>query len=103
MKLERIESPQGITFLVGGSLTGLADSGIRLFEKINHELENGKRDIFLDLEKALFVDSIAVGLIIGVMLKASGTNQCVSMLHVPEQIRKVFDTVNLKKAFPNAY
>jgi anti-anti-sigma regulatory factor len=55
------------------------------------------------MKSALFIDSIAIGLVIGVMLKASGMNQRVRMLNVPDHVAKVFDTINLKKAFPDAY
>jgi anti-anti-sigma factor len=103
MKLEKIEGENDTTFTVKGSLTGLADSAIKLFEGINREIEQKDKPILIDLQSALFVDSIAVGLIIGVMLKASGIKKSVRMINVPEHVAQVFDTINLKLAFPNAY
>lgn len=103
MKLERIDGPEGITFAVHGSLTGLADSAIKLFESINRELDAGEKPIWIDMKKAIFVDSIAMGLVIGVMLKASGIKKQVRMRNVPEHVQQVFETINLKKAFPEAY
>jgi ABC-type transporter Mla MlaB component len=103
MKIDRIEDPEGITFAIHGSLTGLADSGIKLFEQINSELESSAKPIRIDLEKSLFVDSIAVGLIIGVMLKAKGNLRDITLRHVPDHIRQVLDNMHLKKAFPDAY
>jgi anti-anti-sigma factor len=103
MKLERIDGPEAITFTVKGSLTGLAESAIKLFEQISKDIEQGGKPILIDMKSALFIDSIAIGLVIGVMLKASGMSQSVRMLNVPDHVASVFDTINLKKAFPNAY
>lgn len=103
MKLERIDGSEEITFVVMGSLTGLTDSAIKLFEKINMEIDKTGKDILIDMKQNTFTDSIAVGLIIGVILKASGLGKSVRMIHVPPHVVGVFDTINLKKAFPNAY
>ena len=103
MKLERIDGPGEISFIVTGSLTGLNDSAISLFENISREIEKTGKAILIDLKQNTFTDSIAVGLIIGVILKANGLGKSVRMIHVPPHVADVFDTINLKKAFPNAY
>ncbi len=103
MKLERFETPEAITYQVTGSLTGLAHSAIALFERINKEVEEEGKPILIDMTRTLFADSIAIGLIIGIMLKASGLRQTIRMINVPPQVAQIFDTINLKKAFPNAY
>lgn len=103
MKLERIDGSENITFAVKGSLTGLTDSAIKLFENINMEIEKTEKAILIDMKQNTFTDSIAVGLIIGVILKASGLGKSVRMIHVPPHVVGVFDTINLKKAFPDAY
>lgn len=103
MKLERIDGAGETTFAVKGSLTGLADSAINLFENINMEIEKTGNAILIDMAQNTFTDSIAVGLIIGVILKASGLGKSVRMINVPPHVVGVFDTINLKKAFPNAY
>ena len=38
MKLDRIDGPDAITFTVKGSLTGLAESAIKLFEQISKDI-----------------------------------------------------------------
>lgn len=103
MKLERIDGTGETTFVVKGSLTGLTDSAIKLFENINMEIEKTGNSILIDMKQNTFTDSIAVGLIIGVILKASGLGKSVRMINVPPHVVGVFDTINLKKAFPNAY
>ena len=103
MRLERIDGPDEITFVVMGSLTGLNDSAIKLFENISMEIDKSGKAILIDLKQNTFTDSIAVGLIIGVMLKANGLGKSVRMIHVPPHVGEVFNTMNLKKAFPNAY
>jgi anti-anti-sigma factor len=103
MKLDRVEDADAITFTVKGSLTGLAESAIKLFEQISKDIEKGGKPILINMKSILFVDSIAIGLVIGVMLKASGLNQSIRMLNVPDHVAEIFDTINLKKAFPKAY
>lgn len=103
MKLERIDGPEDITFFVKGSLTGLTDSAIKLFENISLEIDKTGKAILIDLKQNTFTDSIAVGLIIGVILKANGLGKSVRMINVPPHVVGVFDTMHLKKAFPDAY
>ena len=103
MRLERMDGPGEITFFVTGSLTGLNDSAIKLFENISLEIDRTGKAVVIDLKQNTFTDSIAVGLIIGVMLKADGLGKSVRMIHVPPHVEEVFKTINLKKAFPNAY
>lgn len=103
MAMERIENENTITFDIHGSLTGTVQSAIHFFENISMALEKCEKDILIDMKNLMFIDSMAIGLLVGVLLKCKEKSVSAKLINVPEHIKKVFESANLDKAFPEMF
>jgi ABC-type transporter Mla MlaB component len=103
MEMDRDEDCGKITYTIKGSLAGLNDEAVQMFGSISQDLDAMESTIDIDLEKVSFTDSLAIGLLTGVLLKAGGLHRTVKMVKVPDHIRSLFETLHLRKAFPEAY
>jgi len=103
MDIERIQTKEGIKFKIKGSLSGSLKSTFNLFESVSLELEKKPKAVFLDLENVLYVDSMSIGLLIGMLLKGKEKQIGIYFEKIPEDVMKIFEASNLKKAFPDLY
>ena len=90
MEIERIENEKTITFDIHGSLTGTVQSAMHFFESISMALEKCDKDIVIDMKNLMFIDSMAIGLLIGVLLKCNEKGVSAKLINVPEHIKKFF-------------
>ena len=103
MEMERIETEQTITFDIHGSLTGTVQSALHFFESISMALENCAKDILIDMRNLMFIDSMAIGLLVGVLLKCKEKGVFVKLINVPDHIKKLLESTNLDRAFPGMF
>jgi anti-anti-sigma factor len=103
MEIERKETDKEITFSIYGSLSGKKDSTISLFETISRELENAPKDIIMDIENTSLVDSIAIGLLVGILIKCKKHNIKFKFINVPPYIYKALESTHLISVFPDFY
>ncbi len=103
MEMERSENENAITFDIHGSLTGTVQSAMHFFESISMTLENCEKDILIDMKKLMFIDSMAIGLLVGILLKCKEKGVSAKLINVPEHIKKVFESANLDRAFPEMF
>jgi len=101
--IKEIIENQGIKYSISGSLAGTEKSMIRLFETISIDLENSPKSIILNMENVTFLDSMSIGLLIGLLLKCKEIGIDFKLEHVPDHIKKMLDSGNLKKGFPELY
>ena len=103
MEMDRDEGAAKITYTIRGSLAGLNDEAVQMFGSVSQDLDSVELPIEMDLRDVSFTDSLAIGLITGVFLKAGGMHRTVKMVNLPDHVRSLFETIHLKKAFPEAY
>ncbi len=103
MEMERAENEQIITYSISGSLSGAMHSAIHFFETVTSELDVCEKDIHINLENVMFMDSMAIGLTVGLLLKSSEKSVSVRLKNVPEHLRKLLDSTNIIKIFPEMY
>ncbi len=103
MHMERIEDENTITFDVHGSLTGTPQSAAHFFETINLALEKCDKEIVADARNVMFIDSMAIGMLAGMLLKCNEKKVSARLVNVPEQIKNVLLSTNLDKVFPHMF
>lgn len=103
MEMERTEEEQHITYSISGSLSGALHSALNFFETVTSELDVCEKDIHINLENVMFMDSMAIGLTVGLLLKSNEKSVNVRLAKVPEHLRKLLDSTNIIKIFPELY
>ena len=103
MEMERTEEEQNIIYSVSGSLSGAIHSALNFFETVTSELDVCEKDIHLNLENVMFMDSMAIGLTVGLLLKSNEKSVNVRLAKVPEHLRKLLDSTNIMRVFPEMY
>ncbi len=103
MEMDRDEDCGKITYTIRGSLAGLNEEAVQMFGSVSQDLDGIDSPIEMDLKAVSYTDSLAIGLLTGVLLKAGGLHRKVKMINVPDHVRNLFETIHLKKAFPEAY
>lgn len=103
MEILTNETENGILYTIKGSLSGTQKSTIQVFEVISGAIENGTKGIVIDLHNVTFIDSMSIGLIVGILLKSKEKKIPLHFQNIPEHIRRIFESTQLKKVFPELY
>jgi anti-anti-sigma factor len=103
MQIERSETDSEIVYTVAGSLSGMPDSAPRFFNEISTQLPEIKKKLVFDFQKLLFIDSMAIGLLVGLLIKASQLKIKVHILNPRPLIHDILESSRLKKMFPDLY
>jgi anti-anti-sigma factor len=103
MQMERIENENGLLFKVTGSLSGMPDSAPRFFNQISTDLQAVRKNITFDFQKLMFIDSMGIGLLVGIIIKAKQINCAVQIRNPQPLIRDILEATQLKKMFPELY
>ena len=103
MEMERIETEHSITFDIHGSLTGTVQSAMHFFESISMALAKCRKDIYIDMRNLMFIDSMAIGMLVGVLLKCNEKGVDAKLINVPDHIKKILESTNLDRAFPSMF
>jgi anti-anti-sigma factor len=101
--IQETKTEKGICFSVRGSLSATQNSSLRLFESVSAAVGRANGDVEVDMEKVVFIDSLSIGLLVGVLLKCQEKQVAFRLRNTPEHITKILDATNLKKAFPQLY
>jgi anti-anti-sigma factor len=103
MEIRKTETENGILFFIRGSLTGTQKSTMQLFEVVSLSLDKDHKGIVIDLRDTTFIDSMSIGLLVGVLLKAKEKNIELRFQNIPHQIGHILEATKLKKVFPALY
>jgi len=103
MEMLENETENGILYTIKGSLSGTQKSTISVFEVISSAIEKGTKGIVVDLKNTTYVDSMSIGLLVGVLLKSREKNIPFRFQNIPEHIGRIFEATQLKKIFPELY
>jgi anti-anti-sigma factor len=103
MEILRTDTENGILFSIKGSLSGTQKSTISLFEVVSSAIDSDTKGIVLDLKNVTFIDSMSIGLIVGVLLKAKEKGSLFQFQNIPQHISQIFESTQLIKIFPELY
>ena len=82
---------------VGGEIDGFAAPKLR--EKLNELVEAGNYQLVVDLEKVEFMDSAALGVLVGALRKMETHDGSLSLVCTRERLLKIFRITGLTKVF----
>ena len=71
----------------------------KLREAITSLVDEGQRDLIIDLEKVEFMDSTGLGVLVGRLKLVRGQNGSLRIVSAQERILKVFKITGLDKVF----
>ena len=103
MQIVRTGDDKKVAFAVTGSLSGTANSTVKLFEDVSAVMGRAPEEITFDLSRVMFIDSMSIGLLVGILLKGREKKIRVRLVEVSAQVRSILDTVKLKAMFPDLY
>jgi anti-anti-sigma factor len=103
MEIQEKVTENGILFLIKGSLSGTQKSTIKLFEQVSAKIESDNKGIVIDLREVTFIDSMSIGLLVGVLLKSKEHKIPFNFQNIPHHISQIFEATQLKRIFPGLY
>ena len=103
MEIQKNETENGVLFVIRGSLSGTQKSTVQLFEVVSSTIDKDSKGIVIDLKDVTFIDSMSIGLLVGVLLKAKEKNIELRFQNIPHHIGNIFEATQLKKIFPALY
>ncbi|MFH0920232.1 MAG: STAS domain-containing protein [Fibrobacterota bacterium] len=103
MTITQKQTEQGIHFTIMGSLSGTEHSTIQLFETASIAIGKKPKEIVMDLTKVIFLDSMSIGLIVGILLKCKEHGVLFRLENTNPTIKELLDHTSLIKIFPQLY
>ena len=88
---------QAVTVVVEGELDLHSASVLR--SVLNEAEEAGPDRVVLDLGGLTFIDSAGIGVLVGALRRLEARGGTLTVVDVPNAIRRVFDVTHLSKAF----
>ncbi|MBI3947066.1 MAG: STAS domain-containing protein [Armatimonadetes bacterium] len=76
-----------------------AYTSLEVRETVVRLIEEGARDIIINLEKVDFIDSVGLGTLVGCLKRTAEHGGTISLVCANPQIQKVFDITGLSKIF----
>lgn len=82
-------------------LTGELDAytSLELRETVVRLIEEGARDVVVNLERVDFIDSVGLGTLVGCLKRTAEHGGSITLVCANPQIQKVFDITGLSKIF----
>ncbi|NLC56327.1 MAG: STAS domain-containing protein [Armatimonadetes bacterium] len=76
-----------------------AFTSLDLREAVVRLIEEGARDIIINLERVEFIDSVGLGTLVGCLKRSAEHGGSINLVCANPQIQKVFDITGLSKIF----
>lgn len=76
------------------------DAAPALKENIVHQINQGSRHLVIDLSMADFIDSTAIGVLVGALKRLQESSGSLAVVCTNENIRNVFEIVGLDDMIP---
>ena len=103
MNIDQTESKNGIHLKMQGSFSGTEQAAITFFDRLSKAIGQKPKKIVLDMEKTSMIDSMAIGLLVGLLIKSKEMGILITIQKISPAVRSVLDMTGLKKAFPGLY
>jgi anti-anti-sigma factor len=101
--IDQTETQSGIHLKMQGSFSGTEDAAIHFFEHLSNALEKNPKEIVLDMGETMMIDSMAIGLLVGFLIKGRERGILVRIESINDTVKRILDTTGLNKAFPALY
>jgi anti-sigma B factor antagonist len=69
-------------------------------ERLVQVIEDGKKQLVVDLSKATFIDSTTLGVLVGGVKRLRPTGGALSLVCTDQNISKIFEITGLDRVFP---
>lgn len=69
-------------------------------ERLVQVIEDGKKQLVVDLSKATFIDSTTLGVLVGGVKRLRPTGGSLSLVCTDQNITKIFEITGLDRVFP---
>lgn len=103
MNIAQTETKNGIRLRMQGSFSGTEEAAITFFERLSKAIEKKPKKIVLDMAKTSMIDSMAVGLLVGLLIKSKEKGIIVHIDNLNTTVKNILEMTGLKKAFPKLY
>ena len=97
MEINRRESGEVIIFDINGEIDLYNAPEIK--EKIKEEMNNGKVNIIINLDKVSYIDSSGIGVLISSLSNLKKVGGALKLINVYASVRKVFELTKLTSFF----
>ncbi len=98
MKVLRVNAEGTMVVSVSGLLKRGRDT-VELFNELREELSQQPRKLIMDLSEVQVVDSMSLGLFVGLYLRCQELGIEFVFVGVSPDVRRLFETTNLDKVF----
>jgi anti-sigma B factor antagonist len=98
-RIEEAQAPDGVVLL---SIHGDADLHVapELRERLTREIDDGASGLVLDLSEATFVDSMALGVLLGAMKQLRARDGRLRLVVPQTELRRIFEITLLDRVLP---
>lgn len=103
MNISQTGTKDSIRLKIDGSFSGMEEAAIAFFEHLSKAIEQKPREILLDMEKTSSIDSMAIGLLVGLLIKSRDNGIVVRIDKISNAVRRILDMTYLIKGFPDLY
>jgi anti-anti-sigma factor len=103
IKINQTETKSGIHLKMQGSFSGTEDAAITFFEKLSKAIEKNPKEIILDMADTSMIDSMAIGLLVGLLIKCKERDIVIRIDNTNSTVKNILEMTGLKKAFPTLY
>lgn len=103
MKIEKTETPKLVQFAITGSISGMDSNTMQLFDSVFGAIDKKPPAIAFDLALTTSLDSLAIGLLVGILLKCKELGINFRLRNVSPPVQAILESTNLKKVFPELY
>ena len=97
MEIERRESSDVVIFDINGEIDLYNAPEIK--ETIKEEMNNGKVNIIINLDKVSYIDSSGIGVLISSLSNLKKVGGALKLINVYASVRKVFELTKLTSFF----
>lgn len=103
INIDQTETESGIHLKMQGSFSGTEEAAITFFERLSKAIEKKPKKIIVDMAETSMIDSMAIGLLVGLLIKSKELGITVRIDNLNYTVKNVLEMTGLKKAFPELY
>jgi anti-anti-sigma factor len=103
INIDQTETKSGIHLKMKGSFSGTEEAAITFFERLSKAIEKKPKEIILDMTGTSMIDSMALGLLVGLLIKSKERGIIVRVENSNATVKNILEMTGLKKAFPKLY
>ncbi len=95
IKLNSVENSEDIEIIVSGEID--IDSSIKFKDELNAYVDECDGNVFINFENVSYIDSVGLGILLGIMKKVKGKNHNMILLKPQKNVIKLLEITGLNK------